>query len=101
TAASMRKRRGVEAEFAVTNTLGIRDNMYAGPVTLEGMFNIFPFENTITTMYLSGDEVQQLFNFMTERSAGRGCQSQGQIDGASFIMDCGRALENERLADDP
>lgn len=101
TAQSMRKRRGVEAEFAITNTLGIRDNLYAGPVTLEGMFNIFPFENTLTVMYLSGAEVQEVMNFMAERSAGRGCQSQGQIDGASFVMDCGRANENERLRIDP
>lgn len=101
TADAMRRRQRVEAEFAITNTLGIRDNMYGGPVSLEGMFNIFPFENTITIMYLSGVEVQELFNFMAERSAGRGCQSQGQISGARFVMDCGRALENERNIGNP
>lgn len=101
TANAMRLRRGVEAEFAVTNTLGIRDNLYAGPVTLEGMFNVFPFENTITIMYLSGEEVQELFDFMAERSSGRGCQSQGQVAGATFVMDCGRAIENDRQQNDP
>jgi hypothetical protein len=101
TAEAMRRRQRVEAEFAVTNTLGIRDNLYAGPITLEGMFNVFPFENTITVMYLSGVEVQELMNFMTERSAGRGCQSQGQLAGATFTMDCGRALENEQRQSDP
>ena len=52
----MRIRRRVEAEFALTNTLGIRDNLYSGPITLEDMFNVFPFENTINIMYLSGRE---------------------------------------------
>jgi len=101
TADAMRRRRRVEAEFSMTNTLGIRDNLYAGPITLESMFNVFPFENTITVIYLSGVEVQEVFDFMTEKSAGRGCQSQGQIAGARFVMDCARVIENERLAVDP
>jgi 5'-nucleotidase / UDP-sugar diphosphatase len=94
TALSMMIRRRVEAEFAVTNTLGIRDNLYPGLVNLETIYNVFPFENTITVMYLSGREVQELFDFITERSGGRGCQSQAQIAGASFTMDCGQAIRN-------
>jgi 2',3'-cyclic-nucleotide 2'-phosphodiesterase (5'-nucleotidase family) len=95
TAESMQARRRVEAEFAVTNTLGIRDAMYRGPVTIESMFNIFPFENTINVMYLSGDEVQEMMDFVTERSADRGCQSQAQIAGMRFVMDCGQVLRND------
>lgn len=97
TAESMMVRRRVEAEFAVTNTLGIRDAMYRGPVTIESMFNIFPFENTINVMYLSGEEIQEMMDFVTERSAGRGCQSQAQISGMRFVMDCGQVLRNEEL----
>ena len=66
---SMRKRRRVEAEVALTNSLGIRDNLYAGPLTQESMFNVFPFENTINIMYLSGVEMQEMFDFVAERSA--------------------------------
>lgn len=94
TAESMRIRRRVEAEFALTNTLGIRDNLYAGPISLEDMFNVFPFENTINIMYLSGREMHELFDFTAARSADRGCQSQGQISGARFVMDCAQATEN-------
>ncbi len=93
---SMRFRRRVEAEFSVTNTLGIRDNFYRGPITLEDMFNVFPFENTLTVMYLSGREVQDLVNFITERSASRGCQAQAQTSGLNFTMNCGQVLANER-----
>ncbi len=99
---SMRKRRRVEAEVAVTNSLGIRDNLYAGPLTQESMFNVFPFENTINIMYLSGIEMEEMFDFISERSASRGCVSQAQVSGARFTMDCAQVQLNDlRLACDP
>jgi 5'-nucleotidase / UDP-sugar diphosphatase len=102
TADSMRVRQGVGAEVAVTNSLGIRDNLYAGPLTQEAMFNVFPFENTINVMFLSGREMQEMFDFITDRSAERGCTSQAQISGARFNMDCAQSQLNAlRLACDP
>jgi len=91
---SMRLRNRVEAQFAMTNSLGIRTNMEAGLVTIEQMFNIFPFENTLTTMFLSGTEVQELFDYVTERSTERGCQTQAQISGVTFTMNCAQQLRN-------
>ncbi len=99
---SMRKRRRVEAEMAITNSLGIRDNLYAGVVTQEAMFNVFPFENTINIMYLSGVEMQEMFDFVAERSSERGCISQAQISGARFTMDCAQVQLNDlRIPCDP
>lgn len=91
---SMRRRQGVEAEVAITNSLGIRDNLYAGPLTQEAMFNVFPFENTVNIMFLSGREMQELFDFIAERSASRGCAAQAQISGARFTMDCAQVQLN-------
>lgn len=91
---SMRRRQGVEAEVALTNSLGIRDNLYAGPLTQEAMFNVFPFENTINIMFLSGREMQELFDFVAERSSQRGCTSQAQVSGVRFTMDCAQAQLN-------
>ncbi len=96
---SMRLRRGVDAEFSVTNTLGIRDNFYAGPITMETMFNVFPFENSVTVMHLSGAEIQEMADFIASRSASRGCQSQAQVSGMSFTMNCGQVLANQRHTD--
>jgi 2',3'-cyclic-nucleotide 2'-phosphodiesterase (5'-nucleotidase family) len=96
TAESMRVRKRVEAEFSLTNTLGIRDNLYAGPITLESMFNVFPFENTINIMYLSGLELQELTDFVASRSSERGCQSQAQVSGIKFTMDCDQAIKNQQ-----
>ncbi len=101
TAESMKVRRRVEAEFSLTNTLGIRDNLYPGPVTLESMFNVFPFENTINIMYLSGAEVHELTDYVASRSSDRGCQAQAQVAGIHFVMDCAQAQRNlERHACD-
>ncbi len=89
-AASMRFEKNVQADFALTNTLGIRADFDNGPLSLEEMYNVFPFENTIEVMYLSGDEVQQMLDYVAERSGERGCQSQAQVSGISFVMDCSR-----------
>ncbi|MCK6526074.1 bifunctional metallophosphatase/5'-nucleotidase [Myxococcota bacterium] len=85
----------VETDFAVTNSLGIRTNIQAGDVTLEELFNVLPFDNAITTLFLSGEEVQELFDYVTERSASRGCNTQAQIAGARFVMNCESGLAEQ------
>jgi 5'-nucleotidase / UDP-sugar diphosphatase len=85
---SMWLRNGIETDFALTNTTGIRTDLNAGPVTTEAMFNVFPFDNTITTMFLSGLEVQDLFDYVARRTASRGCSSQAQIAGAQVVLNC-------------
>lgn len=87
-ARAMQTRSGVEAEFALTNSLGIRADFERGPLTVEQMFNVFPFENSITVMYLSGSEIQETLDFVARRSAERGCRTQAQVAGIWFDMVC-------------
>jgi 5'-nucleotidase/UDP-sugar diphosphatase len=87
-ARAMQLQQGVDAQFAFTNSLGIRADFERGPLTNEQMFNVFPFENSITVMYLSGQEVQDTFDFVSRKSASRGCRSQVQVAGISFDMVC-------------
>ena len=87
-ARSMQLQEGVEAEFAITNTLGIRADFERGPLTIEQMYNVFPFENSITVMYLSGAEIQDTLDFVARKSASRGCRTQAQVAGISFDMVC-------------
>jgi 5'-nucleotidase len=87
-AEAMRFYPGVETEIALTNTLGIRADIPAGDITLDDLYNSMPFDNTITTMFLSGREVQELLDYVSYRSSERGCQSQGQVAGLRFVMDC-------------
>jgi 5'-nucleotidase len=87
-ATSMRLRKRVEADFALTNSLGIRADFESGPLNLEEMYNVFPFDNTLTTMFLSGNEVQEMLDFVASRSAERGCRTQAQVSGIYFDLEC-------------
>lgn len=87
-ATAMWLRLGIQTDFSLTNSAGIRADLLPGPITTEQMFNIFPFDNSITKMQLSGLEVQQLFDYLARRSSGRGCTSQAQIAGARVRLNC-------------
>src|SRR5690606_39137317 len=87
-ATAMWLRTGIQTDFSLTNTTGIRADLVPGPVDIEQLYNIFPFDNSITKMQLSGVEVQEMFDFVARRSAGRGCSSQVQIAGARVVLDC-------------
>lgn len=87
-ATAMRLRREAEADFALTNALGIRSDFESGPLTLESLYNVFPFDNTITTQFLSGDEVLQMLDFVAARTAERGCRTQVQVSGIYFSLLC-------------
>jgi 5'-nucleotidase/UDP-sugar diphosphatase len=87
-ATAMWLRLGIQTDFSLTNTTGIRTDLNPGPVSIEQMYNIFPFDNSISKMQLSGLEVQQLFDFAARRSSGRGCVSQAQIAGARVRINC-------------
>lgn len=81
-------RLGIQTDFSLTNSTGIRTDLNPGPVTIEQMFNIFPFDNSISKMQLSGKEVQELFDFTARRAARRGCSTQVQIAGARVRLNC-------------
>jgi 5'-nucleotidase len=99
---AMQFRRGVETDFCLTNSLGIRTDVLQGDITLEQLFNVLPFDNTIATMFLSGIDVQELLDFSTSRSADRGCSSQVQVSGIEFTMNCRtRQAEDILIAGSP
>ena len=97
TADAIRFYDGVETEMAITNTLGIRTDLAAGDIILDGMYNSMPFDNSITTMFLSGREVQEVLDYITSRSSERGCSAQAQVSGIQFVMNCGVGEAQEVL----
>ncbi|HEY1958664.1 MAG TPA: 5'-nucleotidase C-terminal domain-containing protein [Polyangiaceae bacterium] len=96
-AASNWLRLGIQTDFSLTNTTGLRQDLLPGPVTIDEAYDIFPFDNTITTMYLSGAEVYQLYDFVARRSASRGCVSQAQIAGSRVRIDCNACNRKEAI----
>jgi 5'-nucleotidase len=94
-------RPGIQTDFSLTNTTGIRTDLVPGPVTIDQMYNIFPFDNAITKMSLSGVEVQELFDYIAQRSSGRGCDSQAQIAGARVVLNCSILLPYDQSQGNP
>ncbi|MBO4349646.1 MAG: bifunctional metallophosphatase/5'-nucleotidase [Proteobacteria bacterium] len=90
-------RQRVESDFGATNSLGIRTDVNQGPVTNDQLYNVFPFPNSLASMFLSGTEVWSLLDFNTYRSMNRGCQSQIQVAGVRYTLDCHTA---KRVVDD-
>jgi 5'-nucleotidase / UDP-sugar diphosphatase len=76
------------SQFVVTNSMGIRADIPSGDITREKLYEVFPFENTIVTMYMSGKDVKALFDYVARRSATRGCRTQVQVAGISVELDC-------------
>ncbi len=95
-ATSMWLQLGVQTDFALTNSTGIRTDLDPGTVALTDLYNIFPFDNTITKMELSGTEVRELFDFVARNTAARSCSSVGQIAGARIRIDCATCDRNLR-----
>lgn len=85
-----------KAQLCVTNSMGIRADIPTGDITLEKLYEVFPFENSITTMYLSGNELKTLFDFVARKSATRGCKTQIQVAGIGVELDCSPAEELQK-----
>ena len=85
-----------KAQFCVTNSMGIRADIPTGDITLEKLYEVFPFENSITTMYLSGNELKTLFDFVARKSATRGCKTQVQVAGIGVELDCNPSEELQK-----
>ncbi len=85
-----------KAQLCVTNSMGIRADIPTGVITLEKIYEVFPFENSITTMYLSGNELKTLFDFVARKSATRGCKTQVQVAGIGVELDCSPSEELQK-----
>jgi 2',3'-cyclic-nucleotide 2'-phosphodiesterase (5'-nucleotidase family) len=52
--------------MSVVNTKGLRSPIKKGPITVENIFRLMPFENKLVIMKLNGKEMQQLFDHMAD-----------------------------------
>ncbi|MDD2717891.1 MAG: bifunctional UDP-sugar hydrolase/5'-nucleotidase [Candidatus Wallbacteria bacterium] len=55
------------AEFAVTNSSGIRVGLKKGKITLENLYQIIPFDNNTVSMKLQGKDIRAIFERNYER----------------------------------
>jgi len=61
-----------DIDFAFINGGGIRANLTAGNITRENVLTVLPFENYLYAMSLTGDKLQELFNFIAAIMPGSG-----------------------------
>lgn len=60
-------RKYAKADFAFTNSGGLRTDLAAGPISLGKVWEVIPFDNTIVTMKLTGAKVLEV---LANRSKG-------------------------------
>lgn len=82
-----------QADFAVYNNGGLRDDLAAGRITLRDLYRVEPFGSTIQTLKLSGHLVQQLFVHMARRGG-------DAVAGASYAV-AGTAPQDVRIQGEP
>ena len=58
---------GRKVDLAITNLRGIRLDMPEGPVLLEDILSMFPFDNRLVYVSISGEALQQVFERMARR----------------------------------
>jgi 5'-nucleotidase/UDP-sugar diphosphatase len=71
-------RGAVNAQIAFHNSGGIRSNLEKGPIKVREIFKALPFDNTIVTMFLTGEQVRQV---LEEGTSSRGVV---QVSGLRF-----------------
>lgn len=54
----------MNADFALMNGGGVRDNVDAGPVTWGELFNVQPFGNTLVKVDVTGQQLEEILNVM-------------------------------------
>lgn len=55
------------ADMGLVNIGGIRNSLTRGPITLENVYEILPFENALCVLTLRGDVMRQLFENIAAR----------------------------------
>ncbi|MCS7081563.1 MAG: 5'-nucleotidase C-terminal domain-containing protein [Bacteroidetes bacterium] len=80
------ERWGGRVRVALTNNGGLRAPLFAGPITVGAIYELMPFENTMTRLELTGEQLMRL----ADRLAEQGGQP---ISGMSFRIRERRAEE--------
>ncbi len=91
-------RQTAKADIAFQNGGGLRTSIPAGAITMGNLYEVMPFDNTLVTMDLTGDQVLQVLNHGIHGKAGM-----VQFSGLKLVIDSdrpyGSQLIEARLAD--
>jgi 5'-nucleotidase len=79
-----------EVDFAFTNSGGLRADIDEGPITLEEIYAVLPFNNTLVLMDLTGAQVEQVL----EEGAGHPSYGTVQVSGLRWTYDADAPFGN-------
>ena len=84
--------------IAVMNVRGLRTYLKPGDIIVNDIFEIMPFENNLTALYLSGEDVERLFEHIAKANgdglAGATCSL--TPEGMKDIKIAGKPLDKEK-----
>jgi len=63
-------RESVDADVAMQNSGGIRDQIMKGPITMGDLYRVLPFDKFIVTMDLTGKQIKELMENSAQRKKG-------------------------------
>ena len=84
--------------IAIMNVRGLRASLKAGDITVSNIFQVMPFENKLTTLFLKGEDIELLFEHIAKSNgdglAGATCvlTSEGMKD----IKIAGQPFDKEK-----
>lgn len=91
-------REAAKADIAFQNGGGLRTSIPAGPITMGNLYEVMPFDNTMVTMDLTGEQVLQVLNHGINGKAGT-----VQFSGLKLTVDSNRPYGSQlvevRLSD--
>ncbi len=65
------------ADIAITNSGGVRDDLRAGPVTIADIISVMPFDNVLIDMEMTGAQLQAFMKAQGKKVFAGGMHSQG------------------------
>ncbi len=91
---------GQPVDFAICNTGGIRNPLLQGEITLGEIYSIFPFDNTLCLVKLSGTDLRTLFDIIVSRN-GEAVSKEVRITGSNGKCTAstidGKPLDDSRI----
>jgi 5'-nucleotidase / UDP-sugar diphosphatase len=85
-------RQAAKADIAFQNGGGLRTSIPAGPITMGNLYEVMPFDNTLVTMDLTGEQVVQVLNHGINGKAGM-----VQYSGLKLVIDSSRPYGSQLL----
>ena len=90
-----KSRTGKNIDIVLLNHGGIRAGLNAGPVTMRSAYEIMPFDNEIVIAELSGNQVNEMINYLIER------KSAHPIDGLQILLNKDNSINTVLINKEP